>query len=529
MGFKDKHYRRAARDILVLDAGASESGRTVAVNLVWRTVMQAGDKQPAIMARDAGASHYCSVQGTVGYGKLPSTRNGLRPTATAAAITPLALLAMRHISNTVGNTAALLALTLGQGTYWLCSIRNGLPSGPEEVVASLDILRGILEEASDLAIDNEAESFTLFTDAIAGSASDMDIEGLDQGLDARQFSFPVQALTLNELLREQAAPGDVLQAVGISRGTSNNTGRGQGKASSPVRKAVMAGLPLLLAYGGYSYYQQEQEEQASIAKAAAERAATEKVIDPAVLWSQAIQSATRHHHAADALVLKTLRSSLGKVPVDWLGWQLKSTSCSVSTTNPTAATAATERGRSWDCVASYEAKEQSASFAQLQAAVPAGFSARFLPTTKASLHWAVQQSVAPLEVKTLPFQSQTILDLGSTLQGLRAELTELPSFTFVPLADLVPPKDKSGTAVAQPVSMETPVQASLNLKGPLRSLDSIIQQGIAANWSSLTVQLSDSKLLALDPANAVASINNNSTANTSALTFELSGVVYAKN
>ena len=524
MSLKDDP-QRAARDLVVVN----HNGRDVAMNLLWRTVMQAGEKQPAIMAREAGASHYCSVNGTVGYGKLPKTRNGLRlrPTETTP-ITPVAMLAARRI----GNTAALLALDIGNGNYWLCSLRNGVPFGPESFVTGLAQLLAILQEASDRAIDDEAEAFTLFTDAIPNSDSDGD------SVPVMQFAFPLQPLTLNELLREQAAPGDVLQPVSSVRASGASGATGDKPGSSKFKSMFLGlGVPLLLAYGGYSYYQQDKEEKAAIARAEA-LLKVKPVINPEQLWNQALQAATRNRHAADAQLLRVMRTSLGKVPVDWLGWTLKTVTCSavpvpvaaskgaVAPMNPPSSPASPSS--IWNCVANYEAPRGQlglATNAQLLAALPAGFSATFIPTTKAMLSWQVPHSAAPLDPRVLPSQSQALIDLGSALQTLTPALSEPPSFAFVPLPDLVAPKDDAGVTLMRPASLETPLMATLNLKGPLRSLDNIIQSGIAADWNSLAVHLSDTRPVVPDLVSTSASASTPA----SAMTFELMGVVYAKN
>ena len=524
MSLKDDP-QRAARDLVVVN----HNGRDVAMNLLWRTVMQAGEKQPAIMAREAGASHYCSVNGTVGYGKLPKTRNGLRlrPTETTP-ITPVAMLAARRI----GNTAALLALDIGNGNYWLCSIRNGLPFGPESFVTRLAQLLALLQEASDRAIDDEAEAFTLFTDAIPIPGSDSEGEG--DGVPAMQFAFPLQPLTLVELLLEQAAPGDVLQPVGSTRASGASGATGDKPGSSKFKSVLLGlGVPLLLAYGGYSYYQQDQEEKAAIARAEA-LLKVKPVINPEQLWQQALQAATKNRHAADALLLPVLRTSLGKVPVDWLGWKLKTVTCSAVPVPVAASKGAvapmnppSSPSSPWNCVANYEAPRAQlvATNAQLLAALPAGFSATFIPTTKAMLSWQVPHSAAPLDAKVLPSQSQALIDLGSALQTLAPALSEPPTFAFVPLPDLVAPKDDAGVTLIRPVSIETPLMATLNLKGPLRTLDTIIQSGIAADWNSLAVHLSDTRPVVPDLVSTSASASTPA----SALTFELMGVVYAKN
>ena len=497
----NRDYLRDARALVVLH----QDGRDVAINLVWRTVIQAGEKQPAIMAREAGASHYCSVEGTVGYGKLPNTRSGQRHSQTDTnPITSLALLAIRR----VGDLPALLALKLGDDKYWLCSFRNGEPAGPEAMVPSRDEFLSIIANAREQAIEND-KAFTLFTDALPDSDSEF--------------------MSLEELLREPAAPGDVLQPVGTVRASATT---GAKRSSGTFKSAFLGlGVPLLLAYGGYSYYQQDQEEKAAIERAEARRKQDKAVISPQEQWNQALQAAIRNRHAADAQLLQALRTSLGKVPVDWIGWQLKTVACTApveAINQPSKPANQTGAPRSWACVANYEApRMQVATNAQLLAALPTGFSPVFIPTTKATLNWKVPHSAAPLDTKVLPSQSQTLIDLGSALQTLTPALSEPPTFAFVPLPDLVAPKDAAGVDLIRPASLETPVMATLNLKGPLRSLDSIIQSGIAADWSSLTVHLSDSKPATNDQTNPSAS--NTANTNASALNFELTGVVYAKN
>jgi hypothetical protein len=523
-----------------LQVFASDHGYEVAVGLVWRTVLLAGDRQAgANLAQAAGATHFTVVGGatqTVGYGILPRPKrglvseqlSGLRSGAKKQATpVPLAVLVARSI----GNSAALVVLDLtalmgssealhAGETYWLCSIRAGSPLGPEETVGSRQELQDILNEASLRAAQNEGDGFTLYTD--------LDL----QGDESNSLQFPIKALNVSEVLRQSMSAQDAMQEVR----------KASSKSSAPAPALIglcLAGAGL----AGYSYYEQDQAESAAQAVLAAQAAAAQtRVIDPAALWNAAVHQATKGAHVANVQSLKDLRAALGKLPVDWMGWDLRAATCeahesgtaksiAIAASAPAASAPAGVAGSvniapqiTWDCQAQYvpgTAKALVATNAQLNQATPAGFSATFEPTTKAALNWRVLQSAEPLDIATVPSQSQALIDFASALQDLSPQLTEKPNFSFAPMPGLVAPKDARGMPLVQPRSIEMPLQANITLKGPLRTLDLLTQRGVAAHWTKLTVRVAQALPLADAPSPAANA--------PSALTFDLGGVIYAKN
>jgi len=515
-------YRRSSRDLIVL--GDAADGREVAVGLVWRTIMLAGERQAAVMAKEARATHFCLVPGeqAVGYGRMPEAKaritHFLRPKSTAAReVTPLAILALRRF----GSAAALLALDLGRDRYWLCSLRGGRPTGAEEVLYSreqlLDLLRRTWGESGAV----RSEAVVLCTD-----------------LAELQNGVGVQPCSLRELLRQPSSPADQLRLVG--RTASNRS------ASMSARLALIG---VLAGYAGYSYYTQYQEEQAAL-KRAAQRAAAPKPLDSVELWGRELAKFSAGRNVPAVASLSRLRESVGAVPQDWLGWGLRSVACTARTTEEASAASEAPPGSAnhmqvWNCEARYESgvpsagsavgsmsagmRSRPATFAQLEQAVPAGFTAAFEPITKASLHWSVGVRTQALDLKSLASVSRVNVQIGSALQDIGPALMERPVFSFAAVPDLAAPHNEQGAPVAVPSTVVLPVQASLALRGPLRSIKTIIDHGIAADWTSLTITASAPGQDAPGAAALATSAVLTPIANPSGLTFELKGILYAKN
>ena len=455
--------RRAARELLILQDDVGTGVRHLAVGLVWRPLMQADSARSAsTMAKDAHASHFAVLPTKVcGYGIVPKAwfkkqKAAIRGKAHGPQITPVAALAISRL----GSTPALLAIDLGEGETWLCVLRNQRPEGSEEIVRSnsgdAKDARAALQRIREIQAIPGNDNLILHTDLANAKANG------------------AVALSLADLTSLPFTPGSQLQPIGAA--ASSDT------VPKPVLVTALVGILGYIAYSQYTAY--EVAELA--AKKAAERARSEISENPQAAWQAAIAaSIPKNRRQPGVAVLQALRTHLTNVPVDWLGWDLKSLKCQAQATpsDPKAGTA-----QAWDCLAQYEpaAKGRPATNLELSRAVPTGMHAEFLPTTHASLAWRFEVPVAALDAKSLPTKLSVLMQTASKLQELNPFLTEAPNFAFAPMK-VVEPKTAGGQVIARPADVALPLEGALVVHGPLRVMKTLVDASIAADWKSMSL------------------------------------------
>jgi hypothetical protein len=465
--------RYAARPLQFVQS--STASRALVLGLNWRTILLAGGTNAAItIAREGAATHYCVVGGqTVGYGLVPKDKLQTVPEQSY----PAALLAGRQHSGD-----ALFALSLSSTEIWVAQTRSGRPSGIDEVLIERN------GQVDQLALDwlskrlNQNPASVIYTD--------IDVSGT---------GAKSHASSLASLMTIPAMPADALIALPAANFLA------QIKVPMPLLKVAGAVLLLWACNTGYDAWNASVTAQ----KRAEEMAQRQQNEDPKKVWLESINrlGAGRLNPSIDNL--RPLRKSLGELPVNWRGWHLKTAVCKPQTPNVGKQT--------WSCSANYESdgKVNTATNVELKSSIPQGFTAKFVPTQSLSLEWSVVSQVSPLDVAALPARAHHLLVTASKLQELLPALTDAPKITFTPLV-VTPPRRFDGTAIAMPSDVDLPSEAPISLKGPLRTIDALIERGVAAEWRSLTLSYGQISAEAVN-------------LRTSALQVELNGIFYAKN
>jgi len=480
--------RRAARELLILQDDTGTGVRYLAVGLVWRPLLQAnGARHAATMAKEARATHFTVLPTKVaGYGVLP--KSFLKKNkGDVGAITPVASLAIGR----VGATPALLAIDLGEGETWICVLRNQRPEGAEEILRNaVGDNKAVLQRLRELQSAPGNEDLQLYTDISNAKTTDS------------------KALSLADLASQPVLPGSQLQLVGA--------GGGSGALPRPVMALGIVGAVAYLAYNQYTSFQAEE----LAAQKAAARALAEQSNNPAAAWKSALANLPNGRNEPSTAALTALRSNLASVPVDWLGWELKSLKCQAQSRKDT--------GQVWECLALYDPSPRGrrATNLELSRAVPAGMRVDFAPTTRASLAWSFDVETTPLETDALPTKQSVVLHTASRLQELRPVLSEAPVFVFSPLKGLVEPKTPGGQPIPKPPEISLPLEAALVVHGPLRSMQALSDRSIAADWKSLSVAVNRDSAAA--SATPLGDVSARSTEMQSLLMLTLEGTLYAQ-
>jgi hypothetical protein len=133
---------------------------------------------------------------------------------------------------------------------------------------------------------------------------------------------------------------------------------------------------------------------------------------------------------------------------------------------------------------------------------------------QAALEWSVSGDVPPLNVNQLPNRQSHALDTISLLQRYAPALSTAPELKFTPIK-VTPPQTSGGASIAMPPNTILPSEAPLNLRGPLRTIDALIERGLAAQWRAMS-------LTYMEGAGSSGGVLG------SVLEAQLEGVMYAK-
>jgi len=518
--------------------------RALVLGLTWRAVVASGGQAAAqTLARQARATHYAVVGAshTVGYGLLPKKQAQVPERAY-----PAATLAARHAGG-----MAVFALRLSRTEAWLATVRNGRPSGSEELLSADDDTQLQALVVARCQVLAPQLGSRVFTDLLPPSS------------DAANPPWQTQPCSLAELLALPPLPPEQLQALPGGALASLRVPR-------PVLYAAALGLSVLAGVEAYERWQADQRAQARAAEA--RRRAEEE--DPQRAWSRvwAQVRASRRQPSSDSL--RAARQSLNTLPTTWLGWVLHDASCQHppqpastakaappsavaapgSTTTPSSVTpgvapapgamaaasipgatasaspsgavaAASPSGApalsssAWACTASYQPPatgKPMATNTQLSQRVPKGFAVQFAPPLGVSLVWSVPVQASGLDPASLLTRAQHALSTASAIQELMPLMSGEPTaLVFKPLSGLPLPRRADGTAIAAPPGLALPTEATLAFRGPLRSMDALLTRNLPLDWRSL--RLSYSVL----PAQSVD-------LKQSALELDVQGVLYAK-
>lgn len=461
----------------------ASGNRTLAIGMTWRTVMVAGGATVALrMAKEAKATHYCQVDGqVVGYGTLrPKSRKNPLPSL----IFPAASVAAHYLGGD-----ALIALHLSESEVWLAFIRAGVPSGTEEIITGTsDLSLDELVSARCRELIDPSPQFMVYTD-------------LDLDLGERVSS--VVNFALSQLLDIPPRQTDKLlltEAKGSFEGL---------KIPGPV---IAMGTVALVLFGGWTGYGQWKKYKAADERAKeAARVAREE--NPEIVWKAAFAKFRQSTPNPSVDAIKQVRESFRMLPAKWMGWSVKTATCKAA--DPAGG------NQVWACIAHYNitARIGAATNLQLKPTVPAGYTVNFLPTKSLNLTWMVTTHSPPIDISKLPSRIEHLVGTASKIQRLAPAFNEAPTIAFAPVKLDAPRGKRSGTVIPMPATFVMPTSSKLSIKGPLRSVDTILANGLAADWRTMTLIFNESSRADGRQPTGIRQ---------SALQAEITGVLYAK-
>jgi hypothetical protein len=421
--------RLAPRIEVAYDAAGN---RGLAFNLAWRSIATGGGRQEALrVARASGATHALVRAGQVGMGVLAQRqRNGAR-------LVPAALVAARQHSGT-----AVCCLEVTPGEFWLALTIHGTPTSTDQFLSGISA-----EEALQ-----RAESILAGLDAQAGATLHTNIPGCTR-LDARPYAP-------SDMLEAGAPEGDVLRTLPKAR----------------RMRGLLLGVVLA---GAASLAWQQHRSQPDAARSARQAAALASSPDPQSAWEAAVMRWAAGVPMPGPGALQPVRDALGSLPVHWHGWQLAQAACRAA-----ALEAGPPAHRPWHCDAGYQRGGAAHLNRDMAGRAPPGWSLRFQPLGELQLHRTVQAPAVALRPTELLPVSHYEVEVASRLQRLSPAFAGDLRLAFAPVS-LPPPTDPTGQAVGAPARPVLPSLAEFQLRGPLRSIDAMLADGVAAHWHAI--------------------------------------------
>ncbi|PUE27893.1 hypothetical protein B9Z39_09120 [Limnohabitans sp. JirII-29] len=465
--------RLAARTLQFLQS--ANGSRTLVLGLNWRAILISGGVNSALeKARQAGATHYCMVGvQTVAYGKVPSNKNQALIPEKAY---PAALLASRMTSS-----EGFFALTLSSTEVWVVAIRNGRPHGFDEVLIDPSGNLAGLTRDWLLTKTDQCASASVYTDVDIGL---MDVKP--------------QPCSLASLMSSTAMASDILRVLPPSSWLT--------KIQIPKPVMQLGGVVVVLWLSNYAYelWNAHAKEQAEVALAVLQKQSD----DPILRWRQVLDELSASHVDPNAENFSEVRKRLGQLPANWKNWKLLSAYCK--------AQSVVARKQTWNCSASYgpQTSVDVATNLELNAAAPEGFKAKFVTMKQASLEWSVTGNVQPLNISKLPTRQVHLLDTTSLLQRYSPVMSSVSEVVFTSLK-VTPPKTSLGTEIIKPANLYVPSEAPLTIRGPLRTIDALVQRDLSAEWRAISFSYIEG---GIDKDRPLSSV----------LEAQLDGVLYAK-
>lgn len=413
------------------------SNKGLAFGVAWRSIATSGGRDDAVkQARTSGASHFIFRNQQAGWGVMPGDVDS------AARIYPAAVVAARLLTG-----AAVCAVKLADGEYWVAALLNGQPTSVDELyrdvddAAALSRVRELLEEFS-------------------GAAPVVHTNIRDHGLDE------VKPFAGDDLFRAPMGEGDLLQPLP--------------KPGMAIPKPVLAlaavMVVVLLGKQGWQRYEEWKRARAATAAAAVE-------VDPEQAWADAIAAWERGISAPNGRGLTAVRASLEHLAVDWNGWKLEKATCNAAAPVLVGAGAT----RTWSCTAMYT--RQGAGMVNREMVkqnLPAGWAVSFTPLNGMNLSWVVAEPVQLLKLVALHKPDYFNVEVASRLQRLLPALASEASFSFAAVT-IPAPKKSDGSALPPDPRADGISQAVLGIRAPLRSIDALINADVEADWRSISV------------------------------------------
>jgi hypothetical protein len=443
--------------------------RGLAFNLSWRSIATRGGRKEALrVARAGGATHALVRAGQVGMGVLP--KRSCRP---GARLLPAAMVAARQHPGT-----AVCCVEVTPGEYWLALSIHGAPTSTDLFLSGV---------SADEALQRARALLDGLGDAQAGATLHTNIPGCTLP-NARPY-------TPADMLEAIVPEGDVLRLV---------------PRPPPARGFLLGALLLVAASVAWQQYRSRSD--------AAGRSASAMVLPPAPdlqsAWAAAVVRWAAGVPMPRAGALQPARDSLGDLPVHWHGWLLVQAGCRASDLEPGAPT-----HRNWHCEAKYQRGPGALLNRDMVSRAPAGWRLRLLPLGALQLRRTVQEPASPVRPDELPPVSHFEVEVASRLQRLAPAFSGDVRLAFTPVA-VEPPTDAAGQVLPPPAQSLAPFRADFHWTGPLRSIDALLAEGVAAQWQAIH--------LTHQPGAAGGVIPMEARASGSVLMVDLKGVFLAK-
>ena len=491
-----KKPKVADRNRLELELVSGDSNDVhLAFGLQWSSIVAQGSgRDSAIkLVKQRKATHFLYRNQQVGFGVIDLKKNSH---ATQGQIYPAAQVAARQYGGD-----AIHVIKVGEGEYWLGLINNSQPTSVDQFIFA-DNDSVVVEEAQRIidAGRDEGKTYSVYTN-----------------LTHHNFGM-VRRNSVEDLLMATGSVEDAMEA--LPRGGSLNLPK-------PVLYSILVVAALIAAQSAWKYkVKQDEAKAARLALPAAGE-------PPEVAWARAVTKweSTKAKARVDGLL--AIRETVGSIPVRWNGWNLSGAKCSagelttgarVAAVPPTSpASGATEpvgmvgSQRTWSCTASYDRSKVGSFNKDMEGVIPKGWNVRFMPLNKMQATWSITEMAEPLKIAELKTIRYHLVDTVSKLQKVAPGFSQDMNVAFAPVA-IPAPKKPDGTAYAADPTASGLQSAEVAFKGPLRSMDHLTQAGIEADWTSISITAATGA-----PADKSAGINQ------SALTAEVTGVIYAKN
>lgn len=457
-----------------------DGGKSLAFGLTWRAVASRNGTQAeaAGVARAAGATHLIFKQQQYGYGAVPADAVGqIHPAAQVAA--------RQHGGD------GLYAIRIEAGIYWLAVIRGGQPSAVDRVIhADNDVtVLDLAQEEIESAVGDEVH-YTVYTN-----------------IESHGLAGKVNGLSADDLLMMAAGDDDLLEPLP--------------RSSSILPKPVLYTLLIAAAVGiGNKAWTIHQDRERA-------RLARMNVVPeepPEQAWARVTSRWAADHAAADSGGLTAPRAALGRTPILWGGWMLESATCSAVPaqgaaargTSAAAGTNSSGASRAWSCAARYLRPATGRVNRDMGEIALPGWSVQYQGLDTIVASWSVQQPAELFKFEALRSVAFHQVETVSRLQNVLPAFGTIGAIKFSSVA-FPPPKKPDGTSYPIVASVPQLQAGEISAKGPLRSVDALIDVGVEADWTQLRIGF-------VPNASGTAM-----TLKSSSITAEVKGVIYAKN
>lgn len=456
----------------------ADSGSALGFGIQWQSTVSAKSRESAQKsAVQRGATHarffdqqyaYCRV--------LPQTL------AHGERLIPAAQVAARLVGT------GICLIKLSANIYWVSVVRHSQPTVTDKLLSDEKQAIALATEIHGQWLKNESTSLTIHSNLDA-------IEELIKSAETRKL----QLSTLTQSVSENEA---VLSAFK--------------KKETPkplVVVALIASLTLI-AYKGYEYYRKQQR----IKEIAAAQAA--QTINPELAWANAIKEWSLNTPSTlgnKSLGVRLARAEIGVTPVDIGGWILLTSSCRASKST-TASDSESNTKRRWMCSAQYKRAVPAVTSSAFNELAPKKWQLQFPNLSTALANWWFEENTLAINVDDLLKVSAHQIETASTLQPYLPALQEELILSFEPVP-IEQPKDSQGAAIPRPETTPNILRSLITAKGPLRSMDALIESQTPADWQEI-------KITAITP---YPENDMESGLKTSVITAELKGLIYAKN